>query len=185
MFDINFFQEDLKSNRRDFHSVVTISLGELIEWGWFKIDDDDWRWEAKDEEQYQRVCKKFIARFWNREIGILPPGEWKRRYVGLMNEIMPKYIMLYDILDDEDILQESRKYDKYRNIDSDFPQTLLGRNKDYASYGADHEGEELVDGSPLDKMLQLQKYWNDVDVMILNECEVLFSALVSVNLNTW
>lgn len=56
----------------DFHSVVTIQLGELIEAGWVDWEDQSWTWDYYSVEQYKRLCPMIEARFFYREIGILP-----------------------------------------------------------------------------------------------------------------
>lgn len=172
--------------KRDFHAIVTITLGELINLGWVNWTEDSWKWDSYNDEQYARLCKKIENRFWTREIGILPPGEWKRTYIRKMNEIMPKYKLLYAALDSGiDILQDSDTYHKERNVFSDYPQTRLGGNQDYASSGTDREYETVIDGSPLDKIEQFADRYRDVDLMILEDLEVIFSSLVTVNINAF
>lgn len=183
-FHIDPIEREFESEERDFHAVVTIQLGELIEWGWIKWTDPTWKWDYYNIEQYHRVCKKIEDRFWAREIGILPPGQWKREYIRKMNEIMPKYKLLYREIDNGiNFLQESDEYHKERNVFSEFPQTRLADNQDYASNGNDLEYEHVREGSPVDKIDYFANKYNDIDVLILNELEVLFSALVSVSLN--
>lgn len=169
---------------RDFHAVVTVTLGELVYDGWIDWDDDSWHWDAYDDEQYNRLNEKIEARYWDREIGILPPGEWKRRFIGKLNEVMPKYKLLYDkVKDGLDIWQESDEYHKERSVDSEYPQTQLRGTEDYASSGGDMEYETIKDGDMLDKIRKFQQYYVDVDVMILDELEPLFSSLYSVSMN--
>lgn len=168
----------------EFHSAVTISLGELITAGWIDWSEESWKWDYYNEEQYDRVCHKIQEHYWTREIGILPPGEWKRRYISLMNEIMPKYKLLYAEIDKGlNIMQDSDAYGKSRDIFSEFPQTALGGNQDYASNGNDREYEDIRLGSPLDKIGQFVREYNDVDLLILSDIEIIFSSLISVNLN--
>lgn len=168
---------------RDFHAVVTVTLGELVTDGWIDWTKDIWKWNAYDEDQRERLNGKIEARFWTREIGILPPGEWRRRFIGKLNEIMPKYSLLYDkIKEGLDIWQDSDEYHKERNVTSSYPQTMISGDQDYASGAGDIEYETIRDGSMLDKLKQFQEY-DDVDVMILNDLEPLFSSLVTVSVN--
>lgn len=168
----------------DWHAVATIQLGELMECGFVDFDDPSWKWDAYDDAQYARVCEKIANRYFYREIGVLPPGRWKREYLRKMNEIMPKYKPLYGALDDgADILQASDHYGKSRDVFSEFPATMLGDNQDYASNGRDREFEDVMQGDWIEKAKLIREEYNDVDVMILDELESLFSCLLTVNAN--
>ena len=170
--------------RSEWHALFTIQLGELIEGGFVDWSDESWQWSAYNEEQYERVCKKFNDRFYWREIGMLPPGKWKQQAVRLFNEIMPKYIPLYEYLDNGgDIMANGSEYGKSRDIFSQFPQTQLAGNEDYASTGNDREFETVRTGDYLDIASRVMNDYNDVDVMILNEMELVFCSLMSANIN--
>lgn len=171
----------------EFYSVMSIQLGELIEHGLFDWENDETLvWDYYTEEQYQSVCQKFVNRFYYRDIGILPVGQWRLEYVRKLNEIMPKYKKLYELLDeleDYDILTVYDEFGRTRKIDSDFPATMLGTNQDFATYGTDTEFETIRKGDYLEKLdYVLQKYPN-LDLAILEECETLFSSLWTVNIN--
>ena len=45
------------------------------------------------------------------------------------------------------------------------------------------EHEDIAVGDWIEKANEIRKGYNDVDVMILNELESLFSCLFSVNMN--
>lgn len=171
---------------RDFHSVVTIQLGELIEAGWVDWEDPSWTWDYYSVEQYKRVCSMFEARFFYREIGILPPGRWKQQFMRKMNEIMPKYKKLYKLEEQGlDPLQTSNTYGKSRDIHSEFPETMLSGNSDYASSGNDREFENITEGDVLDKWEQIQNRFKTVDVMILEELDELFTCLLTVDMDAF
>jgi hypothetical protein len=171
---------------RDFHSVVTIQLGELIEAGWLDWEDPSWTWDYYDQEQYKRVCSMIEVRYFYREIGILPPGRWKQQFMRKMNEIMPKYKRLYTMeAQGLDLLQTANTYGKSRNIHSEFPETMLSGNSDYASFGDDREFENVTEGDVLDKWEQLQTRYKTVDVMILEELDELFTCLLTVDMNAF
>lgn len=171
---------------RDIHSVVTIELCELIECGLFDWEnDEDLKWDAYSDEQYERVCTKFVNRYFHREVSIVPFGLWRLEYVRKFNEVMPKYKLLYKALDGFDFMADKDEYGKYRTIDSEFPQTMLSGNSDYASSGHDHEFETITKGNQLDKFLQFARDYKDVDVMILDDMETLFSCMFTVNVNGW
>lgn len=163
----------------EYYAAVTISLGELIDLGFVDWSDDSWHWDAYNDEQYDRICNKIEGRYWDREIGIIPPGAWQRRFVSKMNEIMPKYKLMYEALEDEpDILSDGTGYGKSRSIYSDFPATRLGGdNQDYASNGTDRQYEDVHQGQFTEMWTDFARNYNDVDVLILDELEVLFSSL--------
>ena len=181
MFEMPDFDE---CDRSEWHALFTIQLGELIEGGFVDWSNDTWKWSAYSEEQYARVCQKFNDRFYWREIGMLPPGKWKQQVVRKFNEIMPKYIPMYEFLENGgDIMAVGGEYGKERHIFSNFPQTALAGNEDYASTGDDREFETVQQGNYLDQAERIQKSYNDVDVMILEEMEVMFCSLMTANVN--
>lgn len=176
---------DIPDNKADYHDVVTVTLGELIEGGMVDWDAPDWQFDSYSEEQHNRLVEKIENRYYFREIGILPPGKWKREFLRKLNEIMPKYKFLYEQLENGvNILQERDEYGKARNVYSDFPATQLGgENQDYATNGNDTEFENIRNGNFLDRAIQIQKRYNDVDVMILDDLESMFSSLMTVSMN--
>lgn len=205
---------------RDFHAVATVQLGELIDGQWFNWKEEDgWVWDYYDLTQKYRLQRKIDNHYFWREIGILPPLHWKTEFLRTLNEIMPKYKYLYDMLADpnfdpfmlwhhwgtrnEDYVRNDKndRWGKSRDIGSDFPQTMLSGNSDYASTGRDNEYENLADdtrtndldiqfneyktGDFLEKFLLFSERYKDVDAMIIDELDCLFSHLVSVNINAW
>ena len=167
----------------DYHSVYTIQLCELINDGWINFKSEDWDFDYYNLEQRDRLWKKFERRYYYREIGILPPGRWKWELLRKLDEIMPKYKPLYKMLEEgQNILQHYGEYGKSRNIFSDFPQTMLGGNEDYASNGTDKEHEEIYLGDWIDQLEKIKNY-DDIDVMILKELETMFSCMFTVNIN--
>lgn len=180
MNEVNFYEP---VNIPDFHAVFSIQLCELIEGGWIDFDSPEWDFDAYDEEQRNRLWLKFKRRFYYREIGITPPGQWKWELLRKLDEIMPKYKPIYELLENgQNILQHYGEYGKSRNIFSEFPQTQLGNNEDYASNGTDREYEEIYLGDWMEQIAKLKNY-DDVDVMILKELETMFSAMFTVNVN--
>ena len=169
----------------EFHNVVTFALGELYKDGWFDLTDESWSFPKYSDEQHTRLCDKILNHYYMRNIGVLPLAQWKREFLRKMNEIMPKYIILYNKLDTApDSFNASDEYYKSRNILSDFPQTRLADNQDYASSGSDAQYERMREGSILDLSDKLKDY-DDVDMQIIDELECLFSCLYTVNLNAW
>lgn len=178
---ISMFQEP--PLERDWHAAVSLTLRELIEEGIVDFSSEEWDFDSYDDEQRNRFWQKFEDRYYFREIGLIPYAKWKKRLLGKLNEIMPKYKWLYKALADGiDPLQIGSEYNKSRNIDSDYPQTMLSGRSDYASYGRDFEHEKIQLGDMLERAATL-KDAQYVDSMILDELEGLFSCLVTVSMN--
>jgi len=187
--DIQIFEDDFASHEPDFHAVTTIQICELAEAGWFDLSDESWDFGPKySEEQHERLCKRITQHFWWREICVTPPGIWKQMFITRMNEIMPKFMQLYSMLDEESPfyqpLGQEGEYYKSRNIFSDFPQTKLAGNEDYASTGNDTEYQRIKQMDVLELAERVQNYY-DIDTLICMSINDLFSQLYSVNLNVW
>lgn len=182
MFD---FPEVNTDERYDY---MTITLGEWHELGFYRpLEDGSWRFDAYSDEQYTRLCTKFLNRFYDREVSITVPNRWKRAYLRKLNEIMPKYKLLYARVEEGvNPLQESREREKSRDIFSDFPETMLSGNSDYASTGNDRESDALREGNAAELLTKFAHEWQDVDVLILNELEhVLFTGIMTPTVPLW
>ena len=167
---------------------MTITLGEWHEMGFYKpFEDGSWRFDSYSDEQYTRLCAKFLNRFYDREVSITVPNKWKRAYLRKLNEIMPKYKLLYKRVDEGvNPFQDGRERSKSRDIFSDFPETMLSGNSDYASTGNDRESDVMREGDAIDKAMQFAYYWRDVDAMILDELEhTLFTSLMIPTVPLW
>ena len=168
---------------KGWRSPISLVLGELIEDGLINFSEEVWDFDSYDAEQRDRIYTKLEARYRYRSIGIIPLARWRRRLIGQLNESMDKYKWAYKALEDGiDPLQVAGRYRKYRNIDSDFPQTLLSENQDYASFGTDFEEEEITQGDWLEFLQKLKKS-KGVDELLLDELEGLFSSLMTVSIN--
>lgn len=177
------FQDYEEINTPEYHAVYSIQLCELINEYGINFSDSEWDFDYFDEEQRNRLWSKFEKRFYWREIGIMPPKRWQWEVIRKLNEIMPKYKPAYQALKDgQNILQHYGEYGKSRNVFSDFPQTLLGDNQDYASNATDREHENIYLGDWMEQMAKLKSY-DDIDVMILKELETMFSVMFTVNVN--
>lgn len=185
MADWNPIENFIPFESPDYHSVFTIQLCELINTpGGIDFTDESWDFDSYNEEQRNRFWKKFEARFYWREIGVLPASRWKWELLRKLNEIMPKYKPVYEALENgQNLFQKYGEYGKSRTVYSDFPQTQLsGLNQDYASNGTDKEHENIYLGDWFEQMAKLKSY-DDVDVMILNELETMFSVFSTVSMN--
>lgn len=181
----NFHDEIHDTVCHDWHAVMSITLGELIEGGLFDWEyDETLKFDYYDEKQYTRFCTKFVNHYYYRELGIVPYKEWKHAYMRRLNEIMPKYKILYKALDEgTDPLSVSLNYGKSRDMYNNFPQTQLGDNQDYADTGTDREHEDIIQGDFIDKTKEIKNKYDDIDLMIIEDLEPLFSQLFSVSMN--
>lgn len=175
------------TGRDRWDAVYTVTLGELIDKGVFdwSLDILDWSEVAYSAEQYKRVCAYFIERFRFREIGIEPFYEWATMlHRKLVYELMPKYRNLYKYLDDEfDPAQVSDRYKKRRAIGSDYPETMLSGNSDYASSGQDEESEEIERGSLQDAYNAYVAGYQTIDEHLLDELESMFIGLYTASID--
>lgn len=172
---INVEEWDEYTGCDQWNAVYTIQIGELLDCGVFDWSREvlDWSSAAYDVEQYERVCKYFIERFYYREISIEPFEEWARTVKRkLVYELMPRFRILYAEAKKEwDIKTGGKKYGSYntetmstnnengktiengkndeyykgRVINSEYPETLLSANSDYVSDGKDTEDERVTE----------------------------------------
>lgn len=179
------WEEFENTDVQEYHGTFTISLMQLLsDPDYESYFMDKWAlFDAYDDEQRERLLKKFRGRFDYREIGLLPVRRWTERLIAKLNEVMPKYKPLYQaIADGATTLNAGSEYHKRRDVHSEFPQTMFAsENQDYASSGTDLEYETVRDYGLLDVAERVGRY-NDVDVMVLNELEPLFVCLKSVTL---
>lgn len=169
----------------DYHAVYSIQLCELVNGGFDVFGHP--RWDTLDwynDAVKSRIEDKLLARYWYREIGITPPGEWRHELTRIMGEILPKYKPVYAaIAEGITPLATSDEYGKERNVYSDFPATQLNPEvSDYARNANDRQYERITNGDFIDKMAELQTRYNDVDAAILDELEVCFSCLLTVTM---
>lgn len=166
------------TGENEWHSHISIKLGELIDSGVFSWENDALNWKpyAYDEEQYSRLCSYFIERFRFREIGIIPYWEWEHALFRMLAfELMPKYKPLYESYNEGyNPLADSDEYHKRRTIESGYPETLLSANADYISDGQDMEYETLKMGNAADNMSNYKLKAQSVDEMVCDELERLF-----------
>lgn len=172
----------------DYQPRISVTLGELIDGQMIDFSDPEniayWGDVAFNAETYSRVCDLLIARFALREIGILPPGRWVQLLMyDIRGNLAPKYNRLYALLPDFDLLTIEDKFGKRREIESQYPETLLSDNADYISAGQDTEYEDITHGDDLDRYLDYLRRWKELDIMFLDELEPYFSALLTLNIN--
>lgn len=177
-----YFPED-DSLYEDWHAVATVTLAELADSRIVDLNDGTWSWPKYSDAQDRRLRERILAHFWNREICMTPVGRWKREFLRVMREIMPKYVPLYRIIAEEpERFGASSSYNKSRMINSDYPQAQLsGRTGDYASTGMDNEGQRVQADDIMDVMRKVREY-DDVDAAICEELETLFSPFFTTSI---
>lgn len=181
MFDI--FNEP--NYEPDYHATYSIQLIELINAGFNPFGHAAWNhidWFS--DEQRERWQEKFLLRYNYREIGLTPAGYWRAKLTSLVFEQMPKYKPLYKALaDGADIMAIGDEYGKEREVYSAFPATQLNtETQDYAKSANDRQHETVQTGNFIEQASKLASSYNDVDVMLLNDCEEVFSCLMSATL---
>lgn len=167
----------------DWHDTYSIQLGELMAEGFDPYGSEQWAdvdWYS--DEQRERFQAKFALHYKYQELGVTPPLVWRDMLTAKMLEVMPKYKPIYaKLAAGADILGESDEWLKSRSVYSDFPATQIAPdNQDYASNASDNEYERVRQGSWMDSLERLRSY-NDVDVMLIDECATLFSQVASVS----
>jgi hypothetical protein len=154
----------------DWHALVTIQFGELIESGFDWGKNDYFKNSAFTEANRTRLNQKIEDRFYFREI-CSTPAQFKFFLRRRLNEILPKYNELYKLIDSGDfkVLRQMTKNEKFRNVFSEYPQTQLNGDANYATNATDNASGSTTDGSPIEMILNYHQYYDDVDVMILND----------------
>lgn len=170
----------------EWHDDTTVKLGELIEGKWLDWSAELFGWSevAYSPEQYERVCKAFEMRFYYREISMLPPKRWAMRLMyKIRYEIAPACNALYKAVEGANPLADFDEYGKRRDIDSEYPETMLSGNADFLSSGKDSEYETIKTGNMTDALENAAEKWKTIDQLFLDKCECMFSDLVNNNVN--
>lgn len=174
----------------DYHAVTTITLGELLVPGGIDWTSPQWSWrdDAYDDTQYSRCCAKIENRYYDRELGVMPPGRWRRHLLRLIAEIMPVLKPLYELAAGNPgiFMTDADTWHKTRTVFSDFPATQLVTGQDYASNATDMEYETVTNGNYMDKVKAIrQGDYVDIDVLLLEHINACFSPLWTVNINNY
>lgn len=174
----------------DFHAIATITLGELLTGGGVDWTQPEWSWrdDAYNDAQYARCCRKIENRYYDRELGVMPPSRWRRHLMRLISEFMPVLKPLYELADGNSgmFLADTDTWHKTRTVFSDFPATQLQTDQDYANNATDTQYETITNGNFIDKIKAIrQGDYVDVDVLLLEHLEECFSPLWTVNINNY
>ena len=170
----------------EFHDVFSVAFGELVDDKWVDWSQGlfDWKRYAHDDEQYARICEGIELRYRYREIAIIPPKRWAKKFIyRIIYELCPKYNPAYDVAENLDLLQVSDKYGKRRNVASLYPETLLSGNSDYLSSGDDMQYEDVEDGPAIELMGKYIDEFKAIDQAFLDDLEIMFSPLAAIDIN--
>ena len=170
-----------------YAAVSTVTLGEVMQYGGFAWRTDSfWAVPELNTDDRTRVFEKIENHYLYRELAFRTYNRWAHEFMRTVHEIAPKYARIYALLSDGfDPLTIGGRYGKSRDIRSDFPQTLLSGNSDYASDGTDREFEEYETGDMIERVDAYYKRWQDTDLAFINELEKLFSPFFSANVNAY
>lgn len=158
------------------NATFTIVFGELVEkeydWG-----QDVYMGSWSDDRRI-KLNEYIINHFYYREISLVPLAKWRRKMISKLNLILPKYDFILNRIDDDiNIFQDSLSKSKERNLHSDFPQSELKGDSDYATNSDDVEKLEEVEGNTLDTILKLYEEYESVQKKIIDELEVMFISV--------
>lgn len=173
-----------EQNWRDYHAKYTIIFGELLD------SNFDWgrnEWPCLNEEIRERLIKKIEDQYRFREICDAPPAKFKNFIVRKLNLIMPKYNELYRLIEADrvDILETSQRYDKDRDVFSEYPQSQIQGSADYASNATDKEGKGKTTGNVIQMMNDYIEKYSSIDEHIVKELEVCFYSTSSGFINAF
>lgn len=171
-----------------FNAALTITLDELIAKEVFNWNRPALAgcFDDLGEDVATRLKAMFIERYLYREICMVPPGRWMQRLgYEIRYELVPKFKPLYDALENGDYspLNDENEYYKARNIDSDFPETLLAQNQVYASFGTDREYQRIKTKNGIEAAVEYETAYRNVDTMFIDALGGMFTDLWTLNYN--
>lgn len=173
-------------------AVFTLQLFELQDAGIVDWNDQSWFWEgcdydseSKTNNQHDRICKMFDLKYRYREISLVPFKRWKTALLyKIQYELVPKYKPLYEELSSGiKPLAVSDEYEKRRDIESGYPETMLSGNSVYLTSGQDHEHEKIINGDTIDQMSKFEQQAKSIDQMFIDELEIMFIPLMTSTIN--
>lgn len=170
----------------DFHSRNTIIFGSLLESG-FDWGRNDWSAYNISEEAMialrPRINEKVEDRFFFRELGMLPPGAFKKHLKSRLSEAVAKHGVLYQkIFDGLDFADVNFEEMKYRQINSEYPQAqLMPKQEDYASNAIEHAYDKKLNEKRFATFQNFYQSIEEPDGQVLKDIELCFSQLLSFN----
>lgn len=89
------------------------NVADILEKSWNLVFNFDF--PIYDEKHRQELCTKILLHYYFREIGMETIGAWRVKLQMKMNEIMPYYNKLYQVLDENFSLAKTRE--SFRNLE--------------------------------------------------------------------
>ena len=186
------FDDVEKYTPKDFEhrymAIETITLAQLLQMEAFSWDDERLSgcFDGLGDAIASRLQNAFVARYLYEEIAVLPPGQWIQRLgAKIRYQLVPKYKPLYDAIASGDFNPtiKGSEWHKERRIRSEFPETQISGNSDYLSDGEDSEYQTIRTD---DQLALSELYYNsykDIDTAFLDELEIMFATIWSVQVN--
>lgn len=157
----------------------TITLGEVLSNGLVDFSLDIWDFQYYNTDQRDRIYNKITDRYYYAEIACVPVGKWRHFLLDALNKRAPKANLLYEFMDNTDNLQAGDKEHKLnRLVFSDFPQTALAANQDFATNS--HDFEEQIDkalGS--NELMDIWEKWRNPDDYLVDGIKSCFIPLLN------
>lgn len=177
----NMFDEVAAPSWHDQHAPNTIRFGEIMD------DHPSWRtnyYPAFPEVHRTRLNQKIEDRYFYREIsheGGGMPGVFFHFLKRKLNEVLPQYMKIYALEDSGDInvLRTETTKVKSRSIYSDYPQTALSGDADYATNSNDIANASEVTGPNIDMINKFNESYTDTDLLVLKALDVCFAGMTS------
>lgn len=157
----------------------TITLGELLSNGMIDFSHEMWDFQYYDMEQRDRIYSKIKDRHYYSEISCVPVGKWRHFLIDALNKRAPKANLLYNYLDKTDGLTTGDNENKLnRLVYSDFPQTQLAANQDFATSAHDFE-EEIKRQLNSKDLLDIWDNFENPDEYLVAGVRTLFIPLLN------
>ena len=169
----------------DWHSKNTIVFGSLLDDGW-DWGRNDWTSYSMSEENLAlirpRINEKIEDRYYFRELGVLPPGKFKRFLKRNITEIMSQLGPVYETSIKGIDLLESSEDMKARIIRSEYPQGLLQtEQQDYGSSADENAFNKTTTKNQLEGIIMYSDSFSEPDKLVLEYVDKCFSSLLEFN----
>lgn len=179
---------EVKGYQDEYHALISVQLDELVADGVFSWDRDPMKgsFDGLGSAVARRMEEALVERYRWEEISITPPGRWMQQLAYTISyELVPKYLPLFQAIEGKTFnpTQGNSEYFKERRIGSEFPETLLSGNSDYASDGEDREYERIYIPDSLEMAEAYYSKYKGIEKALLDELEGFFACMWSVNAN--
>lgn len=171
----------------DWHSKGTIIFGSLVEDG-FDWGYNDWKAYNISEPAVAilrpRLKEKIEDRFFFRELGILPPANFRRNLKSRLEEAVAEQGWLYQaIFDGLDFTMQEKESLVEIEVNSEFPQVALRtEEQDYASDSQQNAHDKVYTKPLIEGLNRFYASIGEPDAKVLKHIDqYCFSQLLSFN----